>query len=229
MPAAQQDNSHVTSGTVIRPANGPITQKWANGGIRISDTQAIGGHPGTDYGVPDGTPVKAAADGVVSFAGPASGFGDHCVSIWHPAFGVTTLYGHMGSHTVKAGDSVSAGQVIGLSDNQGTSTGPHLHFEVRPVNMPFGGNPPNIDSEVWLKTHGAITGGASGSTTDSGTSPTIEQTGLLSSAAGALFKPVINVLIDAGMIAAGMVAIAAGLLLAFRQGGNAIKLAALIR
>jgi murein DD-endopeptidase MepM/ murein hydrolase activator NlpD len=134
---------------VVRPVTGwPITQPWGVGGN--------GGHPGTDYGCPSGTPLHAVADGVVSFAGPASGFGDHCVAIWHPELGVTSLYGHGQAHHVAAGDPVTAGQCIADSNNEGDCFGAHLHFEIRPVNRPFGSNnsdPPNIDSEAWLVHH----------------------------------------------------------------------------
>lgn len=130
----------------VRPLNGPITQYFNN---------PVNHHPGTDYAAPMGVPIVSASAGVVSYAGPASGFGDHAVSIWHPADGVTTTYGHMEAHYVGTGQQVQAGQVIGLCDTQGFSTGPHLHFEVRPGQATFGGIPPNIDSDAWLHDHGA--------------------------------------------------------------------------
>jgi murein DD-endopeptidase MepM/ murein hydrolase activator NlpD len=142
---------------VMRPVDGfPITQLWGqlegkDWGVRNPD--GTGGHPGTDYGCPSGTPLLAVADGIVSFAGPAEGFGDHCVAIWHPDHQVTSLYGHGQAHFVNAGDEVAAGQQVADSGNQGWSSGPHLHFEIRTVNSPFGGNPPNIDSEAWLLSH----------------------------------------------------------------------------
>jgi hypothetical protein len=117
-----------------------------------------GGHPGTDYGCFNGTPVLSASNGWVSYAGPATGFGDHAVSIYHPDDNVTTTYGHMMAHYYATGAYVAAGVPIGLSDNQGYSTGPHLHFEVRPGQAIFGGNPPNIDSDKWLHDHGAYGG-----------------------------------------------------------------------
>lgn len=136
----------------VRPVIAPITQIWGNG---ATGPNGAGGHPGTDYGCPMGTPIKAASDGTVIYAGPASGFGDHAVSIWHPADGVTTTYGHMEAHFVWVGQHVAAGDVIGLADSQGFSTGSHLHFEVRRGFAAFGGNPPNIDSDLWLRQHGA--------------------------------------------------------------------------
>lgn len=136
----------------VRPVIAPITQKWGNGEW---GPLGQGGHPGTDYGCPMGTPIVAASDGVVTYAGPAEGFGDHAVSIWHGADGVTTTYGHMEAHYVSVGQTVAHGQIIGLADTEGYSTGPHLHFEVRPGGATFGGNPPNIDSDLWLHNRGA--------------------------------------------------------------------------
>lgn len=136
----------------VRPVNGPITQYWGNG---ATGPNGYGGHPGTDYACANGTTIVAASDGVVIYAGPAEGFGDHAVSIYHPADNVTTTYGHMESHIVSVGQQVYHGQPIGLADTEGWATGPHLHFEVRPGNQDFGGNPPNIDSDLWLHNHGA--------------------------------------------------------------------------
>ena len=88
-------------------------------------------HTGVDYGVPENTQVFAVKDGVVVSAKDAgdSGFGKS-IAIKH-GDGYTTLYAHLNAHGVKAGDTVRAGQVIGLSGNTGLSSGPHLHFEVR--------------------------------------------------------------------------------------------------
>jgi murein DD-endopeptidase MepM/ murein hydrolase activator NlpD len=116
---------------------------------------APGGHPGTDYGCPQGTPVRAASAGRVIFAGPASGFGDHAVTIFHPLDGVSSTYGHMMAHYVSDDSAVAAGQVIGLADTQGYATGPHLHFELRPGDQEFGAYPPNFDPDAWLHARGA--------------------------------------------------------------------------
>ena len=135
------------------PFNGnyPITQEWANGGQHIDWQHAVGGHPGVDYGVPSNTPLYAVMDGgIVNWAGPAEGFGDHCVAIYYPAKNVTILYGHGCAHYVQVGHTVQYGQLVALSDNEGWSTGPHVHVEVRPGNVPFGGNPPNWDPVVWF-------------------------------------------------------------------------------
>lgn len=143
--------------TVVRPVTGfTITQPWgqipdAAWGVRNWD--GAGGHPGVDYGCPNGTQVLALTDGVVIYAGPASGFGDHLVSIWHAAYGLTSRYGHMQAHLVNTGDKVCAGQPIGVSNNEGDSSGPHLHLELGVGQLIDAGNPPNIDPEAWLIAH----------------------------------------------------------------------------
>lgn len=91
------------------------------------------GHRGIDLGGDEGAALYSIAPGVVTEAGPASGFGNWIV-IDHQIDGelISTVYGHMwadGLH-VSAGDTVSAGQPIGEVGNAGQSTGPHLHFEM---------------------------------------------------------------------------------------------------
>jgi murein DD-endopeptidase MepM/ murein hydrolase activator NlpD len=93
-------------------------------------------HQGVDIAVAYGHDVKAAADGIVSFAGVQNGYGNTVV-IDHGG-GRQTRYAHLSQELVRAGDVVSEGQVLGKSGNSGRSTGPHLHFEMlvngRPVN-----------------------------------------------------------------------------------------------
>lgn len=94
-------------------------------------------HYGIDYSVASGTPVKAAVGGVIEHIGwenasnRSQGFG-YYVRIRH-ADGSLGYYGHglAGSSTLRVGNQVSAGTVIMKSGNTGSSTGPHLHFEVR--------------------------------------------------------------------------------------------------
>ncbi len=86
-------------------------------------------HTGIDYGLPQGTEVKAAASGKVIAAGWTDvGYGNE-VMIDH-GNGVVSLYGHLSQVDAKVGDTVQAGQEIGLSGSTGNSTGPHLHFGV---------------------------------------------------------------------------------------------------
>jgi len=86
-------------------------------------------HEGLDIAVNTGTPVKAAAAGKVSFAGWNGAYG-YLVKIDH-GNGVETRYAHNSRLLVKAGDRVTAGQVVARSGNTGRSTGPHVHFEIR--------------------------------------------------------------------------------------------------
>lgn len=87
-------------------------------------------HAGLDIGnTPYGTPALAAADGVVSFAGVMSGYGN-CVMINH-GNGVTTLYAHGQKILTELGATVKQGDIIMEIGATGRATGPHLHFEVR--------------------------------------------------------------------------------------------------
>jgi murein DD-endopeptidase MepM/ murein hydrolase activator NlpD len=105
-------------------------------------------HWGIDLAAPLGTPIYAAADGVVLRAGPASGYGN-AVYI-QDADGNVEIYGHMKYYDVAAGDVVSAGDQIAKVGNQGQSTGPHLHFEIHVGGM--SGKP--TDPQDWLAERG---------------------------------------------------------------------------
>lgn len=86
-------------------------------------------HHGADFAAPIGTPVYATADGVVTEAGWASGYG-RLIKIRHE-FGIETRYAHLNAIKVSVGQKVSRGERIGDMGNSGRSTGPHLHYEVR--------------------------------------------------------------------------------------------------
>jgi hypothetical protein len=85
-------------------------------------------HGGIDLANSIGTPILAAADGVVIDAGPTAGYG-MWVKLRH-ADGTVTLYGHVNTTMVSIGERVYAGDQIATMGNRGNSTGPHLHFEV---------------------------------------------------------------------------------------------------
>jgi len=85
-------------------------------------------HGGVDYPVPVGTPVMAAADGVVVDARPVGGYGNQ-IRVRHPD-GTETTYSHLSRIGVKPGDPVQAGAPIGASGATGNVSGPNLHFEV---------------------------------------------------------------------------------------------------
>jgi murein DD-endopeptidase MepM/ murein hydrolase activator NlpD len=122
----------------VQPAVGRLSSGY---GARWGGT-----HEGLDIANRMGTPLMAAADGVVIEAGPASGFG-LWVRIEH-SDGTVTVYGHMDTITVNVGESVKAGEQIATMGSRGYSTGPHLHFEV----WDAGGY--KINPLTWLNEHG---------------------------------------------------------------------------
>lgn len=86
-------------------------------------------HQGIDVAAREGTPILAAAGGVVVQAGPRGGYGN-TVEVAH-ADGTTTLYAHASDLSVTVGQRVDAGQILGAVGHTGRSTGDHLHFELR--------------------------------------------------------------------------------------------------
>lgn len=114
------------------PAISPIKGNFISGfGYRRSP---ISGryqmHTGLDFAAPMGTPIYAAGDGKVIFAAyNAHGYGTS-VDIDH-GNGYESKYAHMMKLSVKEGDEVKRGQIIGYSGNSGMSTGPHLHYEIK--------------------------------------------------------------------------------------------------
>lgn len=108
------------------PVKGIVTSRVGYRHDPIDGT--IRHHNGIDIAVPVGTMVKAIAAGTVLQSAPHGGYGN-LVEIDH-GDGMRSMYGHNSQLQVKAGDRVSAGQVIALSGSTGRSTGPHLHFEL---------------------------------------------------------------------------------------------------
>jgi murein DD-endopeptidase MepM/ murein hydrolase activator NlpD len=113
---------------LIWPVSGPVVSGF--GPRTINGSYEF--HPGIDIAVPSGTPIRAAAAGTVIFTEPESssgGYGNYtCID--HGG-GLSTCYAHQETFEVTAGEHVSQGQVIGLSDCTGYCFGPHVHFEVR--------------------------------------------------------------------------------------------------
>jgi len=103
---------------------------WPTTNHIISGNDYWAGHLAIDIGVYIGEPVWAADHGVVVFSGwSTAGYGN-VVMIDH-GNGYQTLYAHLNSVSIKCGQSVYQGQVIGMGGSTGNSTGSHLHFEVR--------------------------------------------------------------------------------------------------
>lgn len=111
----------------IWPTYGYISSRF---GYRISPfTNKPEFHPGLDIANPKGSPVWATADGIVTVANWERGYG-HLIIIKH-GYGLSTYYAHNSKLLVKARDYVKRGQIIAYTGNTGTSTGNHLHYEVR--------------------------------------------------------------------------------------------------
>ena len=132
----------LASGRWVAPTFGRVTSPFGPRAAPVEGASTF--HDGIDIAAPVGTPVYAMSDGVVLYAGPASGYGSEVV-LSHRG-GVTTVYGHVSRILVSAG-RVGVGQPIALVGNEGISTGPHLHAEVRVDDAP-------VDPLVWLAAHG---------------------------------------------------------------------------
>jgi len=121
---------YVTSGYsgdgMLMPVNGHITSLYGARFHPILGYTRM--HAGVDIGAAWGSPIVAAAPGVVSFAGYHGGHGNY-VRLEHGG-GLGTGYGHMSRIAVAPGERVSAGEVIGYVGSTGLSTGPHLHYEM---------------------------------------------------------------------------------------------------
>jgi murein DD-endopeptidase MepM/ murein hydrolase activator NlpD len=137
----------VHSSPLAWPLNGVITQGFGPSQVAIEPAVTLAGityphfHTGIDIASALGTPVQAAADGVVALAGAETdrfghlvGYGNYVV-IAHGG-GVVTLYGHLEQVLVHPGQAVHAGDPIGLEGSTGNSTGPHVHFELRIQGIP---------------------------------------------------------------------------------------------
>ena len=130
--AARPATGDKPEGAMTRPVPGGVTSGFGYRIHPIFGTKKL--HTGWDMTASAGTPIVAAASGVVVSAGVRGGYGN-AVVIDHGG-GVATLYAHQSSLAVSAGQSVERGQVIGYVGCTGYCTGPHLHFEVR-----LGGSP----------------------------------------------------------------------------------------
>ena len=111
-------------------------------------------HAGIDLSVEHHTEILSIAEGVVTYAGVQNGYGN-CIEIKHVVNGETiySFYAHLSEINVKVGEKVKAGQIIGLEGgaktdpNPGTSTGHHLHFEIRTAS----GNGHSIDPTKYIE------------------------------------------------------------------------------
>jgi murein DD-endopeptidase MepM/ murein hydrolase activator NlpD len=128
----QNQKSVLLATPSLWPVIGRISSLF--GESRASSSGEARAHKGIDICAPQGTPVMAATDGVVSFAGTESEYGRLIVIDHGHSF--STVYGHLAKIQSRAGEKVVKGQVIGTVGLSGNTTGPHLHFEVRVNNNP---------------------------------------------------------------------------------------------
>ncbi len=127
---AQNKEKMLEAIPAIQPvANKDLTRVASGYGMRMDPIyHSRRFHAGMDFTAPTGTDIYATGNGRVLSAGWQQGYGN-CVEIDH-GFGYVTLYAHMHTISVNAGQTVNRGEVIGLVGNTGKSTGPHLHYEV---------------------------------------------------------------------------------------------------
>lgn len=129
----------ISSVPAITPARGLLTSGFGN--RRDPITRGRGNHQGVDIAAAPGAPVRATADGLVTRASRQGGLGK-AVFLSH-GYGLASRYGHLSEITVKPGQRVRRGDVIGHVGNTGRSTGYHLHYEVH-----LDGNP--VDPLAYL-------------------------------------------------------------------------------
>jgi murein DD-endopeptidase MepM/ murein hydrolase activator NlpD len=129
--AAEKAGKQIVQGTGLlsRPVNGPITSPYGMRYHPILHRYKL--HTGTDFGVPSGTAVRAAREGTVIESYYNSAYGNRVVVDHGYVNGVylVTTYNHLTRSTVRKGEKLERGEVLGYSGSTGYSTGPHLHFE----------------------------------------------------------------------------------------------------
>ena len=128
----EDKRSLFASTPALWPVRGWVTSPF---GMRMSPFSGIEKfHEGIDIAAQTGTPVTAPADGLVIKAGFGTGYGN-LVEISH-GYGIKTAYAHNSRLNVKAGQRVRRGDIIAYVGDSGSSTGPHLHYEVRLNGLP---------------------------------------------------------------------------------------------
>jgi murein DD-endopeptidase MepM/ murein hydrolase activator NlpD len=128
----QDKRSLFASTPSVWPVRGWVTSPFGNRTSPFSGIPKF--HEGIDIAAQTGTPVIAPADGVVTKAGFRTGYGN-MVEISH-GYGIKTEFGHNSRLNVKAGQRVKRGEIISYVGDTGSSTGPHLHYEVRMNGLP---------------------------------------------------------------------------------------------
>jgi hypothetical protein len=139
------------TGTVVYPVPAPYVATDAHN-WHDSGGMWDAWHTGTDFAAPCGTPVLAAHAGTIEIDTTQPWAGPYLVQVTTGADSLTTWYAHMSRVTVARGQTVSAGDQIGVVGAEGNADGCHLHFEVHEQNGPIYG-PDNVDPSKWLAEH----------------------------------------------------------------------------
>ncbi|MFF7734336.1 peptidoglycan DD-metalloendopeptidase family protein [Streptomyces sp. NPDC007984] len=148
-----------------KPAAKPAAESNAGGYVLPVDGAGVGTpyhmsgsmwssgyHTGVDFVVPTGTSLKAVGAGEVVSAGWGGAYGNQVVIKLND--GHYAQYAHLSQLSVSAGQTVTAGQQVGLSGATGNVTGPHLHFEIR-TSPDYGSD---VDPVAFLRSHGVSVG-----------------------------------------------------------------------
>ncbi|MEU6086574.1 peptidoglycan DD-metalloendopeptidase family protein [Streptomyces sp. NPDC047085] len=154
--ASQQQAAPAPRTAAAAPATGftlPVDGATVGTGYHVPGSMwSSGYHTGVDFVVPTGTSLKAVGAGTVVSAGWGGAYGNQVVIRLND--GHYAQYAHLSQLSVSAGQSVTAGQQIGLSGATGNVTGPHLHFEIR-TTPDYGSD---IDPVGYLREHGVPVG-----------------------------------------------------------------------
>ncbi|MFD1658277.1 peptidoglycan DD-metalloendopeptidase family protein [Streptomyces caeni] len=157
--AATSQTSATTKTTAPKTATAATGYTLPVQGVAIGTRYRVAGsmwssgyHTGIDFAVPTGTSLKAVGAGTVASAGWGGAYGNQVVV--RLADGYYAQYAHLSKLSVSAGQTVTAGQQVGLSGATGNVTGPHLHFEIR--TTPNYGS--DVDPVAYLRSHGVSIG-----------------------------------------------------------------------
>lgn len=149
---AAESKATTTTQTAQSSASGftaPVSGAGVGTAYKVAGSMwSSGYHTGVDFVVPTGTSLKAVGAGTVVSAGWAGAYGNQVVI--QLADGHYAQYAHLSSLSVSSGQSVTAGQQVGLSGTTGNSTGPHLHFEIR-TTPDYGSD---VDPVAYLRAQG---------------------------------------------------------------------------
>ncbi|AKN70903.1 peptidase [Streptomyces sp. PBH53] len=152
-PAASKASASGAAQTASTGYTLPVAGAGVGTAYRVAGSMwSSGYHTGVDFVVPTGTSLKAVAAGTVVSAGWGGAYGNQVVIRLND--GHYAQYAHLSQLSVSAGQTVTAGQQIGLSGATGNVTGPHLHFEIR--TTPNYGS--DVDPVAYLRAHGVAVG-----------------------------------------------------------------------